>query len=348
MSSLRTRLIVFAALIVVAAVVSVVAVARAWRNEPTHNSGPTTTPGASLASLTSRPHVLFRSTHNDGTYGRLTLATLSKPDGGRAATPLECDRVDFAGGHGICLQANRGVFTTYDAVLFDSAYHQIAKVKLAGSPSRARMRPDGKVAAYTAFVSGDSYAARSFSTRTFFLDTATGRRLGQMERFTIRRDGHVFRNIDFNFWGVTFEHHGDGFYATLGTGGKAYLVHGHLGTRSADVVDVPPFVECPSLSPDGTRIAFKKRIEHGLSPVTWRISVLDLKTKHVTLLSEKRSVDDQVEWQDNEHILYGLSEPHAFESDIWRVNADGSGTPQRAMTGAWSPSIVGGYQLPAS
>ena len=136
MSSLRTRLIIFTVLIGVVAIVSVVAVARAWRNEPTHNSGPTKTPGASLAALTAAPHLLFRNTDNDNTYGRLTLASLSKPEGARAATPLECDRVDFAAGHGICLQANRGVLTTYDAVLFDSAYHQIAKVKLVGSPSR--------------------------------------------------------------------------------------------------------------------------------------------------------------------------------------------------------------------
>ena len=53
-------------------------------------------------------------------------------------------------------------------------------------------------------------------------------------------------------------------------------------------------VECPSLSPDGTRIAFKTRSDSGVGPITWRIAVLDLATSEVTELAETRNVDDQV------------------------------------------------------
>jgi hypothetical protein len=42
-----------------------------------------------------------------------------------------------------------------------------------------------------------------------------------------------------------------------------------------------------------------------------------------TPLAEARSVDDQVEWLDNQRILYGLSR------DIWVVRADGSGSPRK-------------------
>ena len=38
-------------------------------------------------------------------------------------------------------------------------------------------------------------------------------------------------------------------------------------------------VECPSLSPDNTRIVFKKRMTDGPGGVTWRLHVLDLATQ---------------------------------------------------------------------
>ncbi len=68
-----------------------------------------------------------------------------------------------------------------------------------------------------------------------------------------------------------------------------------LTPRSFDIVFVPSFsialigqvlrtgVECPSLSPDGTRLAFKKRIAE---PSEWRLAVLDLATLQDTLLNE--------------------------------------------------------------
>ena len=41
------------------------------------------------------------------------------------------------------------------------------------------------------------------------------------------------RRADFNFWGVTFARDGNRFYATLGTGGKTYLVEGDVAARQA-------------------------------------------------------------------------------------------------------------------
>ena len=62
----------------------------------------------------------------------------------------------------------------------------------------------------------------------------------------------------------------------------------------------------------------------------------------LSLLAETRGVDDQPEWLDNSHVLYGL--PRSVEgsasSDIWAVPADGSGTPQLFIPDAWSPTVV--------
>ena len=88
-------------------------------------------------------------------------------------------------------------------------------------------------------------------------------------------------------------------------------------------------VECPSLSPDGRRIAFKSRRGN-----QWRLHVLDLETRRRTALAETRSVDDQVEWLDEGRILYGL------EGNIWVVPADGSGAPRVYVRNALSPAVV--------
>jgi hypothetical protein len=280
---------------------------------------------------------VFRSTADGEAYGDVELAALGEP-GSRALTRLQCERVDFAGGRGLCLRAHRGVLTTYDAVVFDSRFRPLRTIRLPGVPSRTRVRRDGRLAAYTVFVAGHSYATKGFSTRTALVDTATGNELGDLEHFTVRRDGRVFRKVDFNFWGVTFEHDLDRFYATLGTGGKTYLVEGRIRERTIRVIREG--VECPSLSPDGKRIAFKERVRHGLGPVTWRIAVLDLATLRARPLAETRNVDDQVEWLDDTHVLYGLAEPHGAITDVWSVRADGTGRPRRFLAGAWSPSIV--------
>jgi Tol biopolymer transport system component len=106
-----------------------------------------------------------------------------------------------------------------------------------------------------------------------------------------------------------------------------YLVEGDVAARTARVVHSG--VECPSLSPDETRIAYKHR-----EGDKWRLQVLDLASGRETVLAETRSVDDQVEWLDDGRILYGLL------GDIWVVRADGKGRPRIYIPDALSPAVV--------
>jgi hypothetical protein len=85
--------------------------------------------------------------------------------------------------------------------------------------------------------------------------------------------------------------------------GKHYLVKGDIATQTATVLREN--VECPSLSPNGTRIAYKKRLQSG-DRVVWELHVLHLASGRDTSLDEERSVDDQLEWLDNERVLYAL------------------------------------------
>jgi len=165
-----------------------------------------------------------------------------------------------------------------------------------------------------------------------------------LEQFSVTRDGAEFKSKDFNFWGVTFAQDENRFYATLWTAGNTYLVQADLARRTAQVVH--DNVECPALSPDNTRVAFKRRRVGGLlqgGRITWHLTVLDLKTGVETPLGENRSVDDQVEWLDNDHILYALSESEKGSSastDVWVLPATANGTPQILLKGGFSPSVV--------
>ncbi|MET0830894.1 MAG: hypothetical protein ABWY62_00825, partial [Acidimicrobiia bacterium] len=158
-----------------------------------------------------------------------------------------------------------------------------------------------------------------------------------------------FDAVDFNFWGVTFADDSNRFYATLGTGGSTYLLEGDVARRELTVLR--DNVECPSLSPDGTRIAFKKRVDGGglLEPVRWQIHLLDLATMEETPVGDTRNVDDQVEWIDDDHLIYAVQDegpPATLRPDLWVLPL--GGTPQRVAYGASSPVAIGGPELTAA
>jgi hypothetical protein len=292
-----------------------------------------------------RPFVLFRSTALGESYGRVSLAYLDALTAPRHVTPLRCDRVHFAAGRGLCLEAKRGVLTTFRAHIFDRDFRILHTIPLSGIPSRARLSPDGRRAAMTVFVTGHSYASSNFSTRTSVVDATSGQVLVEdLENFVVLREDVPFASADFNFWGVTFARDSNRFYATLGTGGRFYLIEGDLAARRARVIHEG--VECPSLSPDNTRVAFKRRTgtDDRFGRFAWRLHVLDLATLAETpLLNETSSVDDQVEWLDDGHIVYALPDDPVratAATNSWTLAGDGSEGPRLLLPLAFSPAVV--------
>ena len=285
-------------------------------------SSPSATTGRS-------PRVVFQNVVRDDGYAKVAVAELSDPDGPRTITGLTCERVYFAAGRGLCLGSEFGLVTTYHAVIFDEDFVPQHRLALDGPPSRARISSDGRYGAATVFVFGHSYADAVFSTHTIIIDMASGATLGHLEEFVVERAGAEIRAPDFNFWGVTFAADSDRFYATLRTAGRTHLVEGDVETRRMRVL--AENVECPSLSPDGKRIAFKKLVAEG---PTWRLHVLELATMVETPLAEERSVDDQVEWLDDENVLYAIFE------DTWTVASDGTGVPSIFLSEGLSPAVV--------
>jgi hypothetical protein len=209
---------------------------------------------------------------------------------------------------------------------------------LAGLPSRTRVARSGQIGATTVFVSGHGYDSVEFSTQTLLLDLETGAPIADVETFEFFKDGAAVRDADFNVWGVTFLDDDNVFYATLSTQGRHLLVRGDVRARQAHVVH--DNVECPSVSPDGTRVAYKRRyLENNF--VRWQLYVLDLRTRVETPLGEHRSVDDQLEWLDNERVLYTLIDTTgSVGNSVWTIRADGSGAAEVFVAGAASPALV--------
>jgi len=288
---------------------------------------------------------MFINLANDGAFNRVAVASLASPDGAAYITPLRCERVYFAGGRGLCLSVTdegtigpEGPVASRWAEIFDEHFTIRRRIKLAGAPSRVRVSPDGRYAAATVFDSGHSYADHRFSTRTtiFNLDSAEIA-IDDLESVETRRDGAVFAAKDFNFWGVTFARDGDTFFATLDTAGISYLVEGRVDRRLMNVVH--PGVECPSLSPDNTRVAFKRRVGSA-SRGWWQIAVLELSSMKESLLTaETRSVDDQVEWLDDERIAYHIT-GEGTPADLWAMRVDGTEQPERIRQAAYSPAVI--------
>lgn len=292
-----------------------------------------------LAGVRQRPHLLFRNTAAGPFYGRISAVSLEALNGDRHVTALNCERVYGSPDSGMCLQASRGVFTTYQAVYFDREFRPLHTFNLAGTPSRTRVSKSGGMAATTVFVKGDSYNAGGFSTRTSLIDLSKTRIIADLEDFTVTKDGAAFRKVDFNFWGVTFAPDGERFFATLGSGGVAYLVEGKISQRRLQVVREG--VECPSISPDGTRLAFKSKTTKS-GRLLWSIRVMTLSTGAETMVREDRSVDDQPEWLDADHVLYCLPRnvTGSATSDIWIARVDGSEPSRIFLSDASSPCVI--------
>ncbi|MBL1101754.1 TolB family protein [Streptomyces coffeae] len=297
-------------------------------------NGPTVRAGTvSLRSTAGRP-LLVRNLAWGPHRDEITTVPADHPQGPRTASGVKCLRFHAAAGTGICLQSVRGALQdTYRAVVLDAHLHERHHFPAAGIPTRARVSPSGHLVAWTVFVSGDSYAGTNFSTRTAIVDTRTWKMDNNLETFDVIKDGRPYHAADINIWGVTFADDTH-FYATLATSRQTYLVRGDFATRT--LTTVHRNVECPSLSPDGTRIAYKKRVKGASPDAPWRLYVLDLRTMTESATAERRNIDDQALWADGSTLLYAL--PGDYGSDLWTVPADGTGTAHRLMTSAVAPA----------
>jgi hypothetical protein len=76
-------------------------------------------------------------------------------------------------------------------------------------------------------------------------------------------------------------------------------------------------VECPALSPDGTRIAVKQRAGGGVGPVQWRVAVFKVAMLQARTPAATRNVDDQVEWLDDDVVYLGCK--HAAPTSVHRA-----------------------------
>lgn len=236
-----------------------------------------------------------------------------------------CERFATASGTGLCLVTD--VAKTY-AVVADRTMKETRRLHIAGIPSRARVSPSGRMISWTVFVTGDSYNKSGFSTWTGILDNRTGYAITNMEQIPLIKDGRRYHSPDVNYWGVTFAPDDNRFYATVSTRGQTYLVQGDYGRWEARVLRSN--AECPSLSPDGRRLVFKKRMPGG----AWRLHALDLSTMAETPLAESANIDDQAAWLDGTTVMY------AKGRDVWAVPADGTGAARLLVAGASSPSAV--------
>ncbi|MFC5285858.1 TolB family protein [Actinokineospora guangxiensis] len=283
---------------------------------------------ASAAAPGAAVETGLRFVDNGG--GRNLVSELD-PAGARTASDLACLRVYTAAGTTVCLRMS--VPGAYEAAVFTGS-ELVRTVPLPGTPSRARVSASGRIVSWTVFVTGDSYLAPGgFSTRTGVLDLASGKLVESLEEFpTVVIEGKPDKRVNENFWGVTVAGDDNSFYATLASGEQTWLVEGDLSAQT--LTTVREDAECPSLSPDETRVAYKKRAGRLGG---WRLFVLDLASGVETEVPGSDGVDDQAAWLDSETLAYAKV-PSGGVPTIYESAADGSGQPRELVRAGSSPS----------
>lgn len=316
--SLRARVLIAAAgavLLVAAALVYVVLTRGAAGVTPTSDG-----------AIVEGPRMLVVSDRKLATVSAVDLASP------RVIHDVDCVRSYTAGDTTVCLHPKDA--WTHTLVVMNRHFEDPHEYPLPGVPSRARVSDSGRMVSWTSFTDGDSYTTSGMSTRTGVIDTKTGEYVPSIEHFSVTLDGKPYRAADVNYWGISFADDDNTFYASLATGGERYLVRGDFKAETVETLATN--VECPSISPDGTRLAFKQAIDN--DPLQgWRISVLELSTMKVTNLSETRSIDDQPAWLDDQTVAYTFRAADGVPS-VWSVPADGTGTPTKLADDAESPA----------
>lgn len=273
-------------------------------------------------------------------YGRLAIVSA---DGSRTLLDRRCDRVHVGGPTGACAAPLDSNFGGWETLIFDASEAGLPVISGHSSPlpSRVRVSADGSMVSATGFVSGRSYedVGGDASTIVVMVDVATNKLDGLVQ---YEHDGDLhFADERVQYWGTSFaDPAGKSFYVTAHFGEGPVVVRGDVATKT---MTEPLFDgSCPSISPDGKRMVYKAvRPDGGFDLV-----VRDLVADESRILNETRSVDDQVEWLDNETILYALHpEGEADEVvnpsfDVWKLGLDDDALPEMFIPAASSPAVV--------
>lgn len=340
MSRPEPRILALVAVVLVVAVGVGWYVVRAAGNQRAQVASAPTVASTDLGAATAGPHIVFRSTLPGARYAQVAVVPLTDPDGPRAFTDATCDQLDTVGTTTSCLRVVREVATRYEASVLDSTWRDTSTWALPGIPSRSRISPDGGLVATTAFVNEQACSKVGMSTETR-IHRSDGTDLGTLEEYALTVDGKAYTAADRNFWGVSFVDD-DTFYAT-GTSASAnatWLLKGSVSARTLTALRTG--ADTPSVSPDGTRVAYKKLVRTDAAKKVWAFAVLDLSTGTETVYDVTTGADDQVEWLDGTTILYGLAradEPGT--TDVWSLDIGTlAATPTVLIPGAWSPAVV--------
>lgn len=79
----------------------------------------------------------------------------------------------------------------------------------------------------------------------------------------------------------------------------------------------------------------------GGSGVHWDVAVLDLASGDRAVIELERSIDDQLEWLDEDTLLYGLPREDAgWDADVYSLDAQAGAEPEVFIEHAWSPAVV--------
>jgi hypothetical protein len=278
-------------------------------------------------------------------YGTLAVV---EPDGSRR--PVEglederCDRVHAGGGVLVCVRSDTAFGAPAAGTATIRSLDDPTRPEIdwfpTGLPSRARVAPDGSRFAVTSFVTGHSYlAVGEFSTETVISTPRLGPGTVWGDAIEVRPDAERYRAVDGNWWGVTFvPGQPDAVYATYGSGGVAEVLRVDAATGIAE--PALPLGACPSVSPDGRYVVFKRRVEGASAPRS--LIVRDLRSGEEWELGETRFVDDQVEWLDDDTVLYAMNRDDATlvqpVADVWAVDVAPGAVPSVLVPFAASPA----------
>jgi hypothetical protein len=305
--------------------------------EPAATEPPVDTAAAVPPAVTAKSgEVMFVNRVPGDDYGRLGIR---HADGSRTLLNRDCVRVHIAADHGVCLSDDGlGAFQT---TFFEAANPAVSiKSYSSALPSRARISPGGTFSSVTAFITGVSYADVGAETTTLVtIDKIDSNdRLRGANGLAVDASEERYQRFDATYWGLSFVDENE-FYITGFYGDAPEIMRGTIDSMTIEPTGW--IGSCPSISPDGQTLVFKEQRPDG----GYDLAAVNVATQEKWLLGESRSVDDQVEWLDNDTILYALHPEGSDDNvqpefDIWMLDIAPGSTPELFLPNADSPAAA--------